>query len=100
MVKLPRPRAGGSNKRINNSMAQWQRGYIRKRLTQKCKEQSVELIEVLGKDISNECSNCGTIGEKTKGVFTCPVCGYEIEEKVNTARNVKKRGQGDGVLWK
>lgn len=100
VVKLPRPRAGGSNKRINNSMAQWQRGYIRKRLTQKCKEQSVELIEVLGKDISNECSNCGTIGEKTKGVFTCPVCGYEIEEKVNTARNVKKRGQGDGVLWK
>lgn len=98
VVKLPRPKAGGWNKAINHSITQWQRGYIRKRLTQKCQEQSVELIEVLGKNISNECSNCGAIGKKTDGTFTCPACGYEAEEKTNTARNVKKRGQGDGVL--
>ena len=98
MVKLPRPKAGGANKKINHSMAQWQRGYIRRRLMQKCKEQSVELIEVLGKDISRECSSCGAAGKKSEGTFTCPACGYEAEEKTNTARNVKKRGQGDGVL--
>lgn len=98
VVKLPRPKAGGWNKTINHSITQWQRGYIRKRLTQKCQEQSVELIEVLGKNISNECSNCGAIGKKSDGTFTCPACGYEAEEKTNTARNVKKRGQGDGVL--
>ena len=98
MVKLPRPKAGGANKKINHSMAQWQRGYIRRRLMQKCKEQSVELIEVLGKDISRECSSCGAAGKKSEGIFTCPACGYEAEEKTNTARNVKKRGQGDGVL--
>ena len=79
-------------------MAQWQRGYIRKRMLQKCKEQAVEIVEVLGKDISNECSNCGAIGKKEKGGFVCPKCGYQSEEKMNTARNVKKRGQGDGVL--
>ncbi len=98
IVKLPKPRAGGFNKRINHSVAQWQRGYIRKRLTQKCKEQSVEIVEVLGKDISNECSKCGAIGRKTDGRFICPACGYEAEEKTNTACNVKKRGQGDGAL--
>jgi transposase len=55
-------------------------------------------VEVLGKDISKECSNCGAIGKKEKGEFICSQCGYRSEEKTNTARNVKKRGQGDGVL--
>ena len=99
LVKLPKPQAGGYNKKINYSIGQWQRGYIRKRLEQKCKERSVEIIEVLGKDISNECSKCGSIGTKVKGKFVCSVCGYLIEEKVNTARNVKKRGQGEGKLY-
>ena len=98
IVKLPKPHAGGMNKKINHSMAQWQRGYIRKRLSQKCREQAVEIVEVLGKDISNECSKCGAIGKKSQGEFICPKCGYQAEEKTNTARNVKKRGQGDGVL--
>ena len=98
IVKLPKPHAGGMNKKINHSMAQWQRGYIRKRLSQKCREQAVEIVEVLGKDISNECSECGAIGKKSQGEFICPKCGYQAEEKTNTARNVKKRGQGEGVL--
>ncbi len=99
IVKLPKPQAGGVNKKINHSMAQWQRGYIRKRLQQKCREQSVELVEVLGKDISKECSNCGALGKKVEGNFVCPACGYQAKEKTNTARNVKKRGQGDGALY-
>jgi predicted RNA-binding Zn-ribbon protein involved in translation (DUF1610 family) len=98
IVKLPKPQAGGRNKKINHSMAQWQRGYIRRRMLQKCKEQAVEIVEVLGKDISNECSSCGALGKKEKGGFICPECGYQSEEKTNTARNVKKRGQGDGAL--
>lgn len=98
IVKLPRPQAGGVNKTINNTVAQWQRGYIRKRLEQKCREQSVEIVEVLGKDISRECSRCGMIGKKSDGRFLCPACGYEEQEKINTAQNVKKRGQGDGAL--
>ncbi len=98
IVKLPKPHGSGVNKRINNSMSQWQRGYIRKRIQQKCQEHSVEIVEVLGKNISKECSNCGKIGKKVKGEFECMACGYREDEKVNTARNVKKRGQGDGVL--
>lgn len=100
LVKLPKPQAGGgANKRANHLMAQWQRGYIRNRLTQKCKEQSVEIVEVLGKDISNECSMCGAIGKKENGIFACSGCGSCMEEKRNTARNVKKRGQGNGILY-
>ena len=92
LVKLPKPKANGINRTINHSVTMWQRGYIKKRLTQKCQEQSVELIEVLGKDISNLCSHCGTIGSRQNGNFFCKTCGYQSEEKENTAKNVLKRG--------
>ena len=98
MVKLPKSKAGGTNKRINNSIAMWQRGYIRKRLNQKCKEQSVELVEVLGKDISNECSCCGSLGKHEMEEFICEICGYSTKEKVNTARNILKRGIEGKIL--
>lgn len=91
--KLPQSSKAGVNKRINSSVSMWQKGYVRGRLTQKCREQSIELIEVLGKDISNECSRCGAIGQKANGVFTCKVCGSGLPERENTARNALKRGQ-------
>ena len=92
LPKLPGTQSGGVNRKINNSASLWQRGYIRRRLIQKCREQSVMLVEVIGKDISKECSSCGAEGIKRDGFFTCPVCGYRIEEKVNAAKNAKKRG--------
>ena len=92
VVRMPRPKAGGINRKINHSVAMWQRGYIRKRLEQKCREQSVELVEVLGKDISVECSGCGAMGSRKTGIFTCEACGYTAGEKTNTAANVLKRG--------
>lgn len=98
MAKLPRPCAGGVNKKINNSVALWQRGYIRERLQLKCREQSVGFTEVLGKGISSECSCCGAVGIKEDGKFRCPGCGYSIEEKTNTSRNVLKRGKDGKVI--
>lgn len=93
MARLPGTQAKGGNKRINHSVSLWQRGYIRRRLTQKCEEQSIEIIEVLGKDISRECSRCKALGMKKEGRFRCPSCGYEEDEKRNAACNAKKRGQ-------
>ncbi len=93
-AKLPRPYGGGINRKINQSISMWQRGYIRKRLELKCSQQSVEVSEVFGKGIGKMCSRCGAEGERKEGIFKCPVCGYEAEEKVNTACNVKKRGIG------
>ena len=51
LVKLPPPQAGGINRKINQGVALWQRGYIRSRLALKCREQGVELVDVLGKEI-------------------------------------------------
>lgn len=92
LVRLPGSRGGGLNKRINNSVALWQRGYIRSRLELKCRERSVEVVEVFGKDISRECSCCGALGSRLKGTFSCAACGLSVDEKTNTARNALKRG--------
>ena len=93
MAKLPRAGTSGPDKRINHLVSMWQRGYLRSRLIQKCREHSVEVVEVFGKGISRECSSCGAAGGRKEGVFTCPVCGYSSVEKKNTARNALKRGQ-------
>lgn len=98
IARPPKPQGGGKNKKINQSVSMWQRGYIRSRLNQKCREQTVVLAEVLGKGIGTECSCCGVSGEKKNGVFSCAACGYSAEEKTNTARNVLKRGTEGKIL--
>jgi transposase len=91
--KFPRQGQTGPVRRINYHVSSWQRGYIRRRLMEKCQEQSVELIEVFAKGISSQCSRCDSEGENRAGMFFCPYCGYQIEKKINTAKNVKKRGE-------
>ena len=111
VVKQPGTAKKQGSKAINHSVSLWQRGYIRKRLEQKCREHSVKLVEVLGKDISRECSRCGAVSTQEtkkaprketeagqKKLFRCPVCGYETEEKTNTAGNVLKRGQAGKMV--
>lgn len=97
-AKLPGTQKRTGSKEINHAVTLWQRGYIRSRLTLKCQERSVELIEVFGKDISRECSNCGMPGTRKEGTFFCQACGYCEEEKTNTARNTKKRGQKEETV--
>lgn len=92
LPKLPASRANGNTKEINNAVTLWQSGYIKRRLEQKCREHSVRLVEVFGKNISNECSQCGALGGKKQGMFYCQECGYQIKEKKNAAQNAWKRG--------
>lgn len=92
VAKLPKPQAAGKNRRVNQKVSMWQRGYIRKRLEWKCRERAVELVEVFGKGISSECSECGGEGTRKGGEFFCGACGYVAEEKANAARNAMKRG--------
>ncbi len=99
IVKLPRPQAAGDNRRVNGYVSMWQRGYIRKRLVQKCREQSIELVEILGKGISSECSNCGREGIRKDGIFACNFCGYMTDEKENTAKNTLKRGLAGQIIY-
>lgn len=100
MAKLPGPQKGGVVPKINNQMTMWQRGYIRSRLMQKAREQSVEVVEVLGKDISRECSRCGETGSYKDGTFTCLHCGYSADKKQNTAQNVWKRGVEGKIIYR
>lgn len=92
LPKLPGPSINSTSKKINYSVTLWQRGYIRGRLEQKCREQSVKVVEVLGKDISNVCSLCGSYGQKADGMFFCSSCGRNLPERLNAAQNAKKRG--------
>lgn len=91
--KLPGISKAGVSRKINASMAMWQKGYVKSRLLQKCRERSIELAEVFGKGISSECSNCGQTGRKTEGIFCCEACGIQMPERENTARNALKRGR-------
>lgn len=91
--KLPPTSPAGINKKINQAVNLWQRGYARRRLEQKCRERSIHLIEVFAKGISGECSRCGQTGVKTGEQFLCSACGLSIPERENTARGVLKRGK-------
>ena len=91
--KLPGNKKAGVNKRINATMNMWQKGYIKSRLVQKCRERSIELVEVFGKGISSECSRCGAEGEKAEGIFYCRACGLRLAERKNAAENALKRGK-------
>lgn len=97
LPRYPKPRAGGVDPRTNHAAALWQRGYIRSRLTQKCREQAVEILEVPGKEISSECSRCGAAGVRQKRLFVCPSCGYSEDNKINAAINARKRGTENKV---
>lgn len=96
LPKLPGSKPSGVSKSINHSVTLWQRGYIRSRLKQKCRQQSIKIVEVMGKDISNVCSRCGEPGKKRDGRFICLSCGFQAEERTNAACNAKKRGQENG----
>lgn len=93
LPKLPKSMSAGVNKNINYSLNVWQRGYIRKRFTQKCRENNIEIVEVIGKDISRECSRCGEQGTYVKDEFICSQCGYATDKKQNAAANALNRGK-------
>lgn len=91
--KLPGVSKAGINKKVNAAVSMWQKGYVKSRLAQKCKERSVEFVEVFGKGISVTCSRCGAAGIKDGEIFRCNSCGLEMPEKQNTAGNVLRKGQ-------
>ncbi len=96
--KLPKAAFAGVNKNINYSLGIWQKGYIKKRFTQKCRENNIEIVEVIGKNISRECSRCRAEGKYVKDIFKCDNCGYETDKKQNAAANALYRGKTDGRL--
>lgn len=99
MPKYPKLRAVGINKVVNNNVSSWQRGYIRNRIIQKCAENSIQIIEVMSKNIGVKCSECGAIGKKCGDVFVCGKCGHTERNKVNTAKNVYFNGENGLIKY-
>lgn len=93
LPKLPGRSKAGFSRRMNATVSMWQKAFVKSRLQQKCRERSIELVEVFGKGISAQCSRCGADGVKEGNVFCCPFCGLELPERQNTAKNVLKRGR-------
>ena len=91
--KLPASSKAGFNRRANATVSMWQKGFVKSRLLQKCRERSVELVEVFGKVISSQCSGCGEEGKRENERFFCASCGLELPERQNTAKNVLQRGR-------
>lgn len=91
LMKFPQGNKRYGDKSTGYAVHRWQRGYIRQQLMLKCRQHSVEVVEVFGKDIAKECSRCGGMGKREGDEFIC-VCGYRAPVKQNVAANVKKRG--------
>ncbi len=110
MAKLPRnPRSGNGAGTGRYFLRVWKKGYVTERLQWKCRRNDIEIIEVLGKGLSMECSVCGadavsgaytvsgaSCGKQRKNIydsFKCQNCGHEADRKVNAARNALNRGK-------
>lgn len=93
LLRMPSKRKHYGSSNVNDSLNMWQIGYIRRQLKLKCRENSVTLVEVTAKGITVQCSQCGAVGKREKGEFACESCGYRESEKINTARNIKHRGE-------
>lgn len=93
--KLPARSKAGFNRKVNATVNMWQKGFVKNRLLRKCRERSIQLVEVFGKGISVQCSQCGADGVKENDMFRCPACGLELPERQNTAGNVLKRGKSE-----
>lgn len=91
--KLPAYSKAGADRRTNATVSMWQRRFVKQRLVQKCRERSINLVEVFAKGISTECSVCGAEGKKEGGLFSCASCGLQMAERENTAKNVLNRGR-------
>ena len=61
-----------SSKSANRKMTRSFNGYIRERLSYKCRINSIELIEINSKGTGSVCSCCGAEGKRLPEGFYCP----------------------------
>lgn len=94
MVKLPRnPGMLMKGSGDTHFLRMWRKGFVTERIQWKCQENGIEIIEVIGKGVSTECSVCGQKGYMKGENFRCSACGFEENKKVNGARNAMNRGK-------
>ena len=56
------------------------------------------MIKVSPYMTSQNCSNCGKVGSRSKGYFVCNHCGYSLNADLNASFNLAKHhNKVDGV---
>lgn len=81
-TKLP---SKSANRKITRNF----NGYIRERLSYKCRLHSIELVEINSKGTGVICSCCGAEGKRQPDGFWCPDCGYKAAISLNSAKNIE-----------
>ncbi len=83
---------------MNRKLHRFPHYSFRQMLKYKCRERGVRYIEVSEAYTSQTCSRCGKKGDRNRGIFTCPHCGYEVNSDVNGAVNIAKRALGKSEI--
>lgn len=78
-------------KTSNRRMTEGPRGYVRRRLAQKCQTNGITLEEVNSRGTGTACSNCGQEGKQLLEGFICESCGFQSSTALNGARNLEKK---------
>ena len=79
------------SKEANRKMTRSLNGYIRERLSYKCRIHSIDLVEINSKGTGSICSCCGAEGKRTPEGFRCPACGYQASISLNGAKNIETK---------
>jgi len=79
------------SKSANRKMTRSFHGYIRERLSYKCRIHSIELVEINSKGTGSICSCCGAEGKRMPEGFQCPNCGYKASISLNGAKNIESK---------
>lgn len=78
-------------KSSNRKITEGPLGYVRKRLTEKCQMNHIELVEINSKGTGTACSSCGAEGKRLSEGFVCESCGFRSTIALNGARNIEKK---------
>lgn len=80
-----------ASKSSNRKMTRSFNGYVRERLSYKCRLHFIELVEINSKGTGCICSRCGEEGKRQPEGFFCPSCGYKATISLNGAKNIESK---------
>lgn len=85
-----------ASKSANRKLSRSFNGYVRERLSYKCRLHSIELVEINSKGTGSICSCCRAEGKRQPDGFWCPSCGYKTTISLNGARNIEQKYNNSG----
>lgn len=85
-----------ASKSANRKLSRSFNGYVRERLSYKCRLHSIELVEINSKGTGSICSCCRAEGKRQPDGFCCPSCGYKTTISLNGARNIEQKYNSSG----